>query len=93
MAIYTANHMIRHNGVLFKKGEELKGVPREACEELLKHRAVTKHGSDEVKAAQGPAKNARAKAANGGKTSSPIPSEPGSGAHGGGDASGSSTGS
>lgn len=41
MGVYIANHAIRHDGKLFRKGEEIKGVPRGDLEELMRHRAVT----------------------------------------------------
>ena len=41
---YIANHMIRYEDKLFKKGEELKGLPRDVMEDLIRHKAVTQYG-------------------------------------------------
>ena len=48
---YTANHMIRHNGKLFHKGDEVP-LTYEDAQDLLKHRAVTQHGRAEKAAAE-----------------------------------------
>jgi len=39
---YIANHMIRHNGKLYEKGDEVP-LKYDEAQELLKHRAVTKY--------------------------------------------------
>lgn len=55
---YIANHMIRYNGTLYQKGDEVPLKFGEA-QELLKHRAVSKVGrTDEAKAAEAPAAKA-----------------------------------
>ena len=41
--MYLANHMIRHNGKLYKKGDEVP-LKYEEAQELLKHRAVAQVG-------------------------------------------------
>ena len=45
--VYIANHMIRHNGKLFKKGDEVKGLSPAEYDGLLKHNAIVKFGRNE----------------------------------------------
>ena len=42
--VYIAQHMIRHNGVLFYKGDEIEKITPAAAAELIKHGALVKIG-------------------------------------------------
>ena len=44
--MYIANHLIRHNGKLYARGEEVKDLKHAEAQELLKNRAVSKFGKD-----------------------------------------------
>ena len=45
--MYIANHMIRHNGKLYNKGDEVP-LKYEEAKELLKHKALTQAGKAAV---------------------------------------------